>query len=213
MLLYVRARAEPPTAADAASELRIAPAVARWRLERLAAAGLVVPAFRPPDRPGPGAGRPAKTYAIPAEATQIEFPRRRYDALIRLLVAALPARARSARLRAVGVGFGGELADAAAIAPVVRPHTAARRVCAALGAIGFQASVESASADEIVIATPTCPLRPLVAEEPRVRDVDAGMWRALIAAALRDVEPGDVRCATHGCAGGGACRIVLTLER
>src|SRR5689334_4557910 len=117
-LLYVRGRAEPPTAADAAAALDIPPSVARWRLERLVEAGLLEPEFvRRSGRTGPGAGRPAKTYAVVAETEAIEFPRRRYEELLRLLVEALPARGRDAKLRDVGVAFGHELARAASFRP------------------------------------------------------------------------------------------------
>jgi predicted ArsR family transcriptional regulator len=61
--------------------------VARWRLEKLVEAGLLVIGLeRRSGRSGPGAGRPAKTYAPVAETAAIEFPRRRYEALLGLLL-------------------------------------------------------------------------------------------------------------------------------
>src|SRR5215213_1694609 len=95
-LLFVRSRDGPVTAAETAAALGIHRTVARWRLERLAEAGALVRAFeRRTGRTGPGAGRPSKTYAVAPETTQTEFPARRYDELVSLLIAALPPRGRS----------------------------------------------------------------------------------------------------------------------
>src|SRR5919199_721602 len=93
-LRFVRAHPRPVTAGELAAALSVARSVARWRLERLCQAGLLVPAFeRRSGRAGPGGGRPAKAYAVAAESEAIEFPPRRYEELLRLLVAALPRRA------------------------------------------------------------------------------------------------------------------------
>jgi predicted ArsR family transcriptional regulator len=212
-LSFVRSRRDPPSAGELAAELELARSVARWRLERLVEAGLLMPVFaRPSRRTGPGAGRPAKTYAVAPETTALEFPRRRYEALLRLLIDALPRRGRSARLADVGVAFGRELARVAKLRPAARPEPALERICRALGSLGFQATVESLSPDRAVIATPTCPLRPLVVEEHAARAVDQGMWRGLVVAALRGANAADVRCETHEClAGDSACRVLISL--
>ncbi len=213
-LLFVRGRPDAPTAGEVAAGLQIAHSVARWRLERLVEAGLLVPVFvRRSARTGPGAGRPAKTYAAAAESAAIEFPRRRYEQLLRLLIDALPRRGRTARLADVGVAFGGELAHAARLRPAVRMETAFERICRALGALGFQAALESLSADGAVIVTATCPLRPLVIEEHAAREIDQGMWRGLASHALERVKAADVRCGTHDCLTSDApCRIVIALR-
>ena len=92
--------------------------VARSRLERLVAAGLLASTFeRRSGRNGPGAGRPAKTYAVRPGLEAIEFPSRRYETLLGLLLDALPAAARTERLRGVGAAFGDELAARPACAP------------------------------------------------------------------------------------------------
>jgi predicted ArsR family transcriptional regulator len=212
-LLFVRGRADPPTADEAASELDVARSVALWRLERLVEAGLLETAFvRRGVRTGPGVGRPTKTYAVAAETAAIEFPRRRYEVLLRLLVRALPERARAARLAEAGAEFAGELARAGRLRPATRLEAALDRVCRALGTLSFQAAVESVSGGAGVIVTPTCPLRPLVVEEHEARRIDEGMWRGLVAAALQGAEVGQVRCDTHDCLLEGApCRVVIRL--
>src|SRR5205823_10249443 len=90
-LLFARAQPLPVTADEVAAAQRIHRNVARGRLERLSEAGLLIASFeRRTGRTGPGAGRPAKTYRVAPELTAIEFPTRRYEQLIGLLIAALP---------------------------------------------------------------------------------------------------------------------------
>src|SRR5438067_7747956 len=151
MLLHVRSRAGPITAAEAAAALGVSRTAARHRLERLAAAGFVVTAYeRRSGRSGPGAGRPAKTYAPAVETAPLEFPPRRYELLAALLLAQLPKRGQA---EDVGQAFGRELAHAARLWParggVVRP--ALERLCRGLGALGFHASVVTSSASEALI--------------------------------------------------------------
>jgi predicted ArsR family transcriptional regulator len=207
-LAFVRAEPRPPTAAEVSVALGVARSVARWRLERLVVAGVLVPGFSTRSaRRGPGAGRPAKTYAVApgsADATPC-FPE-----LVRLLIAALPARGRRTRLAEVGRRFGEQLARDAGLKPARRADTAARRICRALGRLGFQTSAE-VSATEITFITPTCPLRPFVVGDEAAVEVDCGMWRALVAAALAR-EPDAARCETLGClATDSPCRILVEL--
>src|SRR5437763_14652529 len=86
-LWVVRGQADPPSADDLAAALDLPRSVARWRLERLVALGLLRPVFvRRTGRSGPGAGRPAKTYEVVPEARTLEFPGRRYEELFRLMI-------------------------------------------------------------------------------------------------------------------------------
>src|SRR5919204_1221120 len=81
-LLFARSQAEPITADDAAAALGVHRNVARGRLDRLAAAGLLEVSFeRRTGRTGPGAGRPAKIYRVAPETSAVEFPPRRFGAL------------------------------------------------------------------------------------------------------------------------------------
>lgn len=212
-LRFVRAQPRPVTAGELAAALSVARSVARWRLERLCEAGLLVPAFeRRSGRAGPGGGRPAKTYAVAAESAAIEFPPRRYDELLRLLVAALPRRGRGARLVEVGEAFGRQLAAAARLRPAATLRGALERVCDGLGGLGFHAALASASEREAVIVTATCPLRPLLGADVEARAIDRGMWRGLVAAALPGAAGTSIECETRDCLdSGSACRVHVVL--
>jgi len=213
-LLYARSQARPVTADDLADARGIHRNVARSRLERLVDAGMLVPGYeRRTGRSGPGAGRPAKTYAVAPELSAIEFPARRYESLLGHVLDAVPARARSVRLREAGAAFGAELAAAARLRPTSSPQVAFARVCTALGTLGYQASVEQASAEGAVIATPTCPLRPLVRARPEAAEIDRGMWASLAAHALAGAEVAQVQCEMKDClADHASCRVLLSLE-
>src|SRR4051812_19587159 len=129
-LSLIRASREPLTADDVADKLGIARSVARWRLERLAEAGLLVPGFAEREG-GRGAGRPPKTYSPAPETEALEFPPRRFEKLVALLAATVPKK----RLGTVGEAFGRELAREARLRPGAKPF---ERLCAALGKLGFQ---------------------------------------------------------------------------
>ena len=200
VLLLLRASREPLTADDVCEELDIPRSVARWRLERLTDAGLLVSAFAA----GNGAGRPPKTYAAAPETEALEFPPRRFEKLVSLLAATMPDR----RLGDVGEEFGRSLARDARLKPGAKPF---ERLCAALGRLGFQASVESADAHGAVIVTPTCPLRPLVSEDDAARAIDQGMWRGLVESVL--AQPAEIRCHAEGChAATESCRVTIRLR-
>ena len=213
-LLFARAQAAPVTADDVAVAQRIHRNVARARLERLAEAGLLIASFkRRSGRTGPGAGRPAKMFRVAPELTAIEFPERRHERLIGLLVDALPERSRGDRLREIGIAFGRELAREARVSPAKRFHTALGRVCVALGSLGYQASVAEMNGERAVITTPTCPLRPLVRTQPRLAELDRGMWAALLARALAGTGVGEISCDTPDCERDDRdCRVLLELK-
>src|SRR5881392_2465135 len=181
ILLFARAQPLPVTADEVAAARRIHRNVARGRLERLAEAGLLIASFeRRTGRTGPGAGRPAKTYRVAPELTAIEFPKRRYEQLISLVVDAMPERGRRERLHDIGIAFGRELSREARLRSAKTFRTAVGRVCAALGGLGYQASVAELTGERGVITTATCPLRPLVRVHPELAALDRGMWAALV---------------------------------
>jgi predicted ArsR family transcriptional regulator len=213
-LLFARAQAAPVTADDVASTQRIHRNVARGRLERLAKAGLLIVSFeRRTGRTGPGAGRPAKTYRVAPELTAIEFPARRHERLIGLLVDALPERGRRDRLRQIGNAFGRELGLEARLRSAKTLGTALGRVCGALGGLGYQASVAEMTGESAVITTPTCPLRPLVRAQPRLAELDRGMWAALLAQALAGTCVDEISCDTPDCQRDDLdCRVLLALK-
>jgi predicted ArsR family transcriptional regulator len=201
-LLYVRAQPEPVTAAEVGRALAVPRTVARWRLERLLAAGLLVATFAGRESAGPGSGRPAKIYSPAAETAPLEFPRRRYELLFSQLVRSLS----SDRLRQVGAEFGAELARAARIRRGTRIAPALERLCRGLGRLGFHTTLESLSEGKAVLRSPTCPLRPLVLADGDAQALDEGMWRGLVEAALQ----GKADCRTRDCHGHGPCRIEVT---
>lgn len=212
-LLYARGQARPVTADDLAAAQEVHRNVARSRLERLVEAGLLAPGYeRRTGRSGPGAGRPAKTYAVAAELESIEFPARRYETLLGLLLDALPADGRAERLREVGVVFGAELARTARLRPAKTLRTGFERMCEAVRSLGYQASVAEVTEVGAVIATPTCPLRPLVRARPEAAEIDRGMWAGLAGRALVGVEVERVECETRDClVDHASCRVLVTL--
>jgi predicted ArsR family transcriptional regulator len=214
-LLWVRAQAQPVTADELAAADGVHRNVARSRLERLVAAGLLAAGYeRRSGRTGPGAGRPAKIYSAAPELDAIEFPTRRYESLIGLLVEELPRAGRPERLRTIGVEFGGKLARVAGLRPAKRAQTGLERMCAAVRRLGYQATLMELTGNEAVIATPTCPLRPLVRAQPEAALVDRGMWAGLASAALVDTDTRAVSCETRDCLDDHSrCRVHLTLRR
>jgi predicted ArsR family transcriptional regulator len=209
---YVLARPRPVTADELAASRGTHRNVARSRLERLAEAGLLVRGSeRRTRRPGPGAGRPAKTYAVAPMLRSIEFPQRRYEQLLGLVVDALPRKSRRQRLRGLGLAFADELLRTARLRPANTLAAGAERVCAAIREFGFHATVAEVRGDVVVIETAACPLRPLVCEHAAVAEIDRGMWIGLAAHALAGAKPARIECDTHSCRSDGSCRVSLTV--
>jgi predicted ArsR family transcriptional regulator len=213
-LLFARSHARPVTADELAEARNLHRNVARSRLERLADAGLLSADYeRRTGRTGPGAGRPAKTYSVVPQVTSIAFQDQN-ESLAGLLVDALAARGGAEPLREVGVEFGRELARSARLRPAKTTKTGFERVCAAVRRLGYQASLESVDDAGAVIATPTCPLRPLVRARQEAVAIDRGMWAGLANCALDGVEVGEVRCETRDCLDDHAsCKVVFQLNR
>jgi predicted ArsR family transcriptional regulator len=188
------------SADDVAKRFHVHRSVARSRLDRLAEAGLLSVGFeRRTGRSGPGAGRPAKIYSVPPETAAIEFPNRHYDLLLGHLIDAVPE---AERARA-GAQFARDLAPEET--SPADPRSAAERVCAILGRLGFQAAVEDATDRRATITTPTCPLRPLVVANPEAAAIDQAMWAELAGASS---------CETCDCLDGDAsCKVVLHFDR
>jgi predicted ArsR family transcriptional regulator len=214
-LLFARSHARPVTADELARETGLHRNVARSRLERLVEAGLLAISYeRRTGRSGPGAGRPAKTYSVVPQLESIEFPADQKEPVAALLVDALVARAGDEPLREVGVEYGLALARAARLRPAKRLETGFERVCDAVRRLGYQASLEHADEHGAVIATPTCPLRPLVRARPEAVEIDRGMWAGLASCALEGVEIGEVRCETRDCFDDHAsCKVVFELTK
>jgi predicted ArsR family transcriptional regulator len=213
-LLYVRGSGQAVTADEAALGLGVHRSVARSRLERLLGAGLVEVSFaRRSGRSGPGAGRPAKEYSAAPESEALELPPRHLPALVGRLLDEVPADGREAALRRAGEDFGRELAQAAGLHPRASVEEGLEAVCAAVRSLGFQASVEAIEGDTVSISTPTCPLRPLVAERIDVAHVDRGMWAGLVERGVTGASAEAVDCETASCLDGHeACSVVIRLR-
>jgi predicted ArsR family transcriptional regulator len=213
-LLFARGQARPITADEVAAAVGVHRNVARARLDRLAAAGMLEVTFeRRTGRTGPGAGRPAKVYRVAPETGAVEFPPRRLVSLVGRLVEELPERGRRQTLRRIGEDFGRELATAARLKPAATVRGGLERMCAAVRSLGFQASVTAIEGDTAVIATPTCPLRPLVVDRPDAAELDRGMWAGLAESALQGLRAERVACETSGCLDDHAsCEVVLRLQ-
>ena len=213
-LTFARSQARPVSADELGAAQGVHRNVARARLERLVGAGLLHADYeRRTGRTGPGAGRPAKVYAVLPELAALEFPARRYETLLGLLVDALPAGRRPERLREIGVAFGDELARDAGLQPIRSVRAGFERMCAAVRGLGYQASVAEVSERGAVIATPTCPLRPLVRARPDAAEIDRGMWQGLAAHALEGVTVNRVQCETRDCLlDHASCHVLLSLQ-
>ena len=214
IVLFARAHARPVTADDVASHLGVHRSVARSRLDRLAAAGLLETSFeRRTGRSGPGAGRPAKVYSVPPETSALEFPQRHYEQLVGHLVSALPPEEREQALARVGGDFAQDLAGSANLGRARDVRGAAERACEALGRLGFQAVVTDASEERVTITTATCPLRPLVVAGPAAAAIDRGLWTGLVSAHLPKGGDWSVSCETCDCLDRNAsCRVVVDFE-
>jgi predicted ArsR family transcriptional regulator len=211
-LLYARSRDRAVTADELAREQQLHRNVARSRLERLASAGLLVPGYeRRSGRKGPGAGRPAKIYAVAPEVEALEFPGGRYERLIGVLLDALPGKSRRRRLREIGHALGEELVHAAGIAHSRSFRAALEGLCAGMRNLGYQATVEEVGNAGAVVTTATCPLRPLVRSRPEVAELDQAMWAALVRGALGAGSVEQVKCKTRDCLEDLPCRVEIEL--
>ena len=87
---YVVAQPEPVGREQAAAGTGVARHVAKFHLDKLVADGLLTVEYRrPPDRRGPGAGRPAKLYRRAEREIAVSLPPRRYDLAAQVLAAAM----------------------------------------------------------------------------------------------------------------------------
>jgi predicted ArsR family transcriptional regulator len=210
--LHARAQPRPVSADELATVQKVHRNVARARLERLAAAGLLIPSFeRRTGRTGPGAGRPAKLYRVAPELSAIEFPEHHYEQLVGSLVDATAAHERGRLLREAGASFARALARRASLRAARSLDAGVARVCTALGRLGYHAGVTEATAEGASITSATCPLRPLVRARRELAELDRAMWAALVAQAVEGVDSGAVACRTDGCHDDGDCRIEVRL--
>jgi predicted ArsR family transcriptional regulator len=88
--LFVASQTGPVSRTQAAERFDVSRSVAAFHLDKLADLGLLdVEYKRPPDRRGPGAGRPAKLYRATATEVAFSLPPREYELAGRLLAEAV----------------------------------------------------------------------------------------------------------------------------
>jgi predicted ArsR family transcriptional regulator len=210
-LLFARRSERAVTADELAEHAHVHRNVARSRLERLVDAGVLQSSYeRRSGRNGPGAGRPAKTYAVVPSLEAVEFPAGHWTTLLEAIVDALP----EGELHAVGERYGARLAAEAGLRASKAPARAFEGVCSAVRRLGYQATLEEADSDGAVIATPTCPLRPLVRARPSAAELDRGMWAGLARSALDEDGEVSVECETRDCLlDHASCRVIISLRR
>lgn len=87
---YVVAQPAPVGREQAATATSVARHVAKFHLDRLEADGLLETEYsRPPQRRGPGAGRPAKRYRRSTREVSVSLPERRYEIAGRVMAQAI----------------------------------------------------------------------------------------------------------------------------
>jgi predicted ArsR family transcriptional regulator len=87
---FVVAQSEPVSREQAAEGAGVALHVAKFHLDRLVNNGLLDFEYRrPPDRGGPGAGRPSKVYRRSPHEFAVSLPARRYEFAAQLLAQAV----------------------------------------------------------------------------------------------------------------------------
>lgn len=81
---------EPPSRDEVAQRTGLGVGVAKFHLEKLASAGLLVTEFqKPAERRGPGSGRPTKRYKRSPVHRSVDLPPRRFGLLSELLAEAI----------------------------------------------------------------------------------------------------------------------------
>lgn len=176
---------------QAAAAAGIGRSLAAYHLDKLVELGLLTAAYqRSADRTGPGAGRPAKVYALSGREFAVTVPPREYELAARLLAAAVdsdPSGTSRSLLLDAARQFG---TDLGASNRAQGPHTPGARpaVEAVLRRFGF----EPASTRDGTVLLRNCPFHQLVAEH---RDLVCGMNLALLEGVVsgmgeRDMCPG-----------------------
>jgi predicted ArsR family transcriptional regulator len=165
---------EPVGRDEAAAAAGIGRAIAVYHLDKLVESGLLAATYRrPPDRTGPGAGRPAKFYAPSGREFAVTVPPREYELAAHLLAQAVAADtggASQAALRGAARQFG---VDAGARQAATAQGGDATRVADALRAHGFEPWL----AGDGSVVLRNCPFHQLAVQH---RDIVCGMNLALI---------------------------------
>ena len=188
--LFARDADRGVTAGEVAERFALHPNVARHHLDKLAAGGYLQVQVERLEHPG--AGRPSKRYRATAKETGLEFPARRDDLLVRLLVRTLQlvsAPEAEEMAEQVGYEYGRSLAVSMAPSEGHRSfRVALHAVADALTAHGFAAHTEPRAGSLVIIAE-QCPFGEAAVQHPVVCAVDRGIIKGMLATLYGDTVP------------------------
>ena len=187
----VRESAEPLTTAQVAEIFELHPNVARHHLDKLAGDGwLDVAHRRPGGKGGPGAGRPAKTYAASKREVSIHFSPRRYELLVELLMRLLSrvAPADIGRIaQEVGAEYGEELAREIGAPDEAGYTDAVQSVAVAMTGLGFSMDPDIEGHQ---LLTSHCPFGEAATDHPDVVcSLDRGIVTGLVGSLASGCDP------------------------
>jgi predicted ArsR family transcriptional regulator len=188
--LFARDAQRGVTAGEVAERFELHPNVARHHLDKLAAGGYLDVHVERLEHPG--AGRPSKRYRATAQETGFEFPARRDDLLVRLLVRTLRLVSQEqAEAMAEQVGYEYGVALAASMSPGESHRSfraALHAVADALTAHGFAAHTEPRGGTLAIIAE-QCPFGDAAVQHPVICAVDRGIIQGMLATLYGDTVP------------------------
>lgn len=178
------------TAGEVAERFELHPNVARHHLDKLAAGGYIDVQVERQEHSG--AGRPSKRYRVSAKPTGLEFPARRDDLLITLLVRALrmlSAEQAEQMAEQVGYEYGQTLARSMAPGDGHRSfRVALHAVADALTAHGFAAHAEPREGSLAIVAE-QCPFGDAAVQHPVICAVDRGIIQGMLATLYGETVP------------------------
>lgn len=178
---------------EVAEAVGITRRLAGFHLDKLVEQGFLRAEFqRRTGRTGPGAGRPAKLYALAEAEQRSTLEVKHYDLLAELLLRAMSDRSGEDPqqvLERVGYEFGRELGEAerqAGRSPSYQSTTdAVMGVVGVLTRFGFGATAE----DDGRITARACPFEEMAKVDPvRVCGLDRAIWRGVLSAFNPDAE-------------------------
>ena len=188
--LFARDADRGVTAGEVAERFELHPNVARHHLDKLAAGGYVEVNVERQEHSG--AGRPSKRYRASAKETGLEFPARRDDLLITLLVRALAllsSEEAETMAEQVGIEYGETLARLMAPGDGHRSfRVSLHAVADALTAHGFAAHAEQRAGSLAIIAE-QCPFGEAAVQHPVICAVDRGIIRGMLSTLYGETVP------------------------